>query len=269
MNSLLEAHNDKIKLRITDGHNYPAHFHKELEMIFVLEGYNTASCNGITYDMHAGTVFLAAPNAIHAYDNPPERKCKTLLLILNPDILIGNASLFNDMAPTHPIWIDHQKKSIVWSMIEYAYANIDFINYDSFVMLISTIITIILEDMKLNPVKQKIRLEQKILSYCQQHYTEPIAASQLAAEFDVSEGHISHIFSYVLKTSFPNYINRLRLDHALNLLNHTDLPIIDVATESGFPTLRTFNRVFSSKYHFTPSQFKKIKYDNTYIEVDQ
>ena len=59
------------------------------------------------------------------------------------------------------------------------------------------------------------------------------------------------------RKSFGDYINDLRLDHARNILNdpkenHKLFSII--ATESGFKSLRTFNRKFKERFGITPGE---------------
>lgn len=54
------------------------------------------------------------------------------------------------------------------------------------------------------------------------------------------------------------YVNQLRLDHAYRLLLETRDKIIDIAYESGFESLRTFNRVFFHAMGDTPSIYRKL-----------
>ena len=51
-------------------HNYPAHLHKEIEMIFMFDGQNSVYCNGVTYELPTGSILLVPPNTIHAYNSP-------------------------------------------------------------------------------------------------------------------------------------------------------------------------------------------------------
>jgi transcriptional regulator GlxA family with amidase domain len=56
---------------------------------------------------------------------------------------------------------------------------------------------------------------------------------------------------------FSRYVNLFRVDAATELLQHTDLPITEIALQSGFQSIRNFNRVFLEITGKTPSrQFK-------------
>ncbi|MFQ9680044.1 MAG: helix-turn-helix domain-containing protein [Ruthenibacterium lactatiformans] len=48
--------------------------------------------------------------------------------------------------------------------------------------------------------------------------------------------------------SFREYVNALRLDCARDLLAATELSMLEVSMESGFDSLRTFNRVFQERF---------------------
>ena len=81
----------------------------------------------------------------------------------------------------------------------------------------------------------------------------------LAKELGVSKYHLSHVFSARLHTSFREYVNALRLDCARDLLAATELSMLEVSMESGFDSLRTFNRVFQERFRQTPSQYRKSR----------
>ena len=79
----------------------------------------------------------------------------------------------------------------------------------------------------------------------------------LAAALSLSEGHISHLFTYRLHQSFPDYINALRTNEAIRLLRNPKISISDVCTSCGFNSIRTFNRAFLKQYGISPSQYRK------------
>ena len=247
-----------IKLRPMYRHNYPAHMHKEIEMIFMIDGDNSVYCNGVTYELPAGSILLVPPNTIHAYNSPPSRECYSLLLIVDPSLLSGTATqlLFN--VPKTPVYIDRDKKSIAWQLIQQAHTNGNTISKDSFLMLISTIIAVVLDHMELVPPSQEGHHEQSIIRYCQEHYMEPITIEQMAADLSINKNYISRYFSQSLNISFPNYLNGLRLKKAISLLKNINISILDVAAMSGFGSLRSFNRYFAEQYGMPPNQYRKL-----------
>ena len=75
----------------------------------------------------------------------------------------------------------------------------------------------------------------------------------------MSEGHFCRTFKeYTLKTPVE-YINSLRVARAMELLNSTDMKIVDVAMETGFNNQSYFIGVFSKFVGTTPAKFRKTE----------
>lgn len=65
-------------------------------------------------------------------------------------------------------------------------------------------------------------------------------------------------------TSFVTYVNMIRIEHAITLL-YKSSKILDVAFESGFDNIRTFNRVFKQITGYTPGEFTELEDPQTYV----
>ena len=61
------------------------------------------------------------------------------------------------------------------------------------------------------------------------------------------------------------YINSYRLEHACNILTNDDMrtTIDNISRQSGFTTIRTFQRLFKEAYGMTPAEFREAKHDKT------
>jgi len=59
--------------------------------------------------------------------------------------------------------------------------------------------------------------------------------------------------------SFVSYIQHIRLDHAISMLESGDYTIETIATESGFSNSRGLQRAFQDKYNMTPTEYRKIQ----------
>ena len=73
----------------------------------------------------------------------------------------------------------------------------------------------------------------------------------------MSEGHFCRVFKqYTLKTPVQ-FINGVRLSHALELLTATNLRVLDIAMDCGFNSMSYFIEVFRTEYDATPLQYRK------------
>lgn len=62
--------------------------------------------------------------------------------------------------------------------------------------------------------------------------------------------------------SFTNFLNIYRLETAIRLLEETDKKITDIALESGFQSVRSFNNSFNLKFGISPREYKRNNFTN-------
>lgn len=108
--------------------------------------------------------------------------------------------------------------------------------------------------------EQSIAKKIEELIYVQKVYQEPTySRADLARECEAPEALISKILSVHFNQSFPQLINKNRVEDAKNLLTQTNEPMTVIATESGFNSLASFNRVFKEIAGTSPSEFRAKK----------
>ena len=72
---------------------------------------------------------------------------------------------------------------------------------------------------------------------------------------------------YGKEVTFHSYLTRTRLRYAKGLLSSSDLPIYDVAINSGFNSVHTFIRVFKQHMNCTPTEYRKMIHKEFYHEI--
>ena len=76
-----------------------------------------------------------------------------------------------------------------------------------------------------------------------------------ARDMGMSEAYFSRYFKNATGTTFSAYLNRVRTDNAVRLLqSNGGLAMTEIAERCGFPTIRTFNRIFREVTGYAPSQ---------------
>lgn len=79
---------------------------------------------------------------------------------------------------------------------------------------------------------------------------------QAASLINIQPRQLSSLFKQYAD-GFPDYINRLRLDHAVLLLKtKPNYTIEAIATECGFQSRQTFHRLFVERFGMTPTDFR-------------
>ena len=97
-----------------------------------------------------------------------------------------------------------------------------------------------------------------VMTFINNHYREELSLEDVAGFAGFSRYYFSRSFKKQTGYSFKDYLCQKRLQVAMDLLIRTNRSMRDVAIESGFGSVATFNRVFREKKGCTPTQYRAI-----------
>lgn len=84
-----------------------------------------------------------------------------------------------------------------------------------------------------------------------------ISISDVARLIGTNRSYLSEYLNTNCHSSFTDYINNMRLDHAEKLMNQNERMSLDeISSSSGFNSLSTFRRAFIKKHGVTPSNYR-------------
>lgn len=110
---------------------------------------------------------------------------------------------------------------------------------------------------KNHSMKQYSVLIRQTIKIVNTDLTADLSLKTVAKELNVSANYLSTQFKKVTGTSYTEYVNRKRLDHALFLLNTTSLQIQTIAEYCGIPDLNYFCKLFKKYIHKSPTSYRK------------
>lgn len=87
-----------------------------------------------------------------------------------------------------------------------------------------------------------------------------LTVQQIADFIHMSPSHFSVVFKQQTGFSPYDYVLLARLTHAKNYLQKTDLPIAQIAEETGFNSESNFIYFFTKNAGVSPSKFRKLRY---------
>ncbi len=93
--------------------------------------------------------------------------------------------------------------------------------------------------------------------YIENHYRENLSLEVLAGVVHMNPYYFSSFFKKSSGENFKDYLNKVRMKHALALLVSTDKKTGDIADEVGFRDGRAFSELFQRYYGETPSSYRK------------
>lgn len=103
--------------------------------------------------------------------------------------------------------------------------------------------------------KNKQRL-QAVYKYIVENYHRKITLNEVADHIAMNKNAFCLFFKKSTNESFVTYLNRFRLQTAVNLLNRTDQNISEIAYTVGFSDIPYFNRCFKKEYGITPAEYR-------------
>ncbi len=92
--------------------------------------------------------------------------------------------------------------------------------------------------------------------YIQEHQSEELPLGQVARAVHMSTFYFCKMFKKATGTHFTDYVSRVRVEKARNLLLNPNLRISEIAYEVGFQSLTHFNRIFKKLLGQSPTQYR-------------
>ncbi|MBP3333018.1 MAG: helix-turn-helix transcriptional regulator [Clostridia bacterium] len=239
-------------IRIYSDFSYVIHFHRDIELVYVDEGELLLTIESKEYSVKHGQMAIVLSNMIHSYESIGHTR--VIVHVFSQDNVPLFAKLIHGKNAVCPIFdcdenvknfyieycIKKEKRSpLAIKAVLYAVCN-DFYEKSEFV----------------SAKKEGSELIHRMLGYISERYKEEISLVNMAQELGYEPHYLSRVFSMNVKINVRKYINLYRIDNAKERLINTSDSIASIALESGFQSIRNFNRVFLSYTGMTPADYR-------------
>jgi AraC-like DNA-binding protein len=93
--------------------------------------------------------------------------------------------------------------------------------------------------------------------YIHEHQTSELSLGEVARAVNTSTFYFCKMFKRATGLNFTDYLSRVRIEKAKNLLINPNLRVSEIAYEVGFQSLTHFNRVFRKLVGESPTDFRR------------
>ena len=99
-------------------------------------------------------------------------------------------------------------------------------------------------------------LIRKVLTQIDYDLTADLGLKNLAAQLNVNPSYLSTLFKKETGSTLTEYVNQKRIEHAVFLLNSSNLQIQMIAQYSGIPDVNYFTKTFKKIIGITPKEYR-------------
>ncbi|WP_263263261.1 GlxA family transcriptional regulator [Pseudomonas entomophila] len=101
---------------------------------------------------------------------------------------------------------------------------------------------------------------RKVVELMEANLEEPLGLGQLAEYVGVSRRQIERLFKDQLSTTPLRYYLELRVTEGRRLLQHSTLPVVEVAVACGFVSPSHFSKCYTAYFGHSPSREKRLEF---------
>ena len=132
-------------------------------------------------------------------------------------------------------------------------------NKNNIELLIESVLLYSLAQFK-NEQSEKQKLSNIMQKFTQKNFfNSSLNMATLAKELNYNSKYLSHVFKKEVKMPYAEYLQNLRLNYAISLLNNGIDSIKNVALLSGFGDPYYFSKVFKAKLKMSPTEYLQQK----------
>lgn len=253
--------------------DYPTHWHTATEIIMPVDNCYTVTVSQNVYHLNVGDILvipsgeqheLSAPSSgarfIYLFDFSAISKLKgfaSILPLLAQPILIT--------AQTAPLIYEQEYNLLLQMRNEYFSEN-NLRELVIYSMLINFFVHIgrnHFESAIDNPYarsdkkREYIETFNEVLNYIDNHYMEDLSLETVANAAGFSKYYFTRLFKQYTDTTFYDYLSYKRIRVAESLLSRQELSITEIALQSGFSSISTFNRIFKKLKNCSPTEYRE------------
>ncbi len=102
----------------------------------------------------------------------------------------------------------------------------------------------------------EVSIIDKVLNYMDIHYNEELKLEKVAELFGYNNAYLGRLLSNRIGTNFNFYIEKKRMEKAMDMLTNTDIKIPDISILIGYQNVEYFYRKFKKYTKLTPGNYR-------------
>lgn len=247
------------------------HFHNEFEIFAVLEGTATIRRSGHTLVLHPGSFVIFNSNESHKINSDSNGVTAVVIQLSKHFLQYYFPQLQNTMFNPHEDMasvVSDEVFSEIWSNIlalTSFYIKSDPLFELRCIGKMCHILELIIGNISNNIINESDYLSRKkiaqrmerLFSFIDANYQYPIRLADVAESEGVTSTYLSHFFTKNFGMSFQQYLNNIRFENAVRLMDNRSMSLSDISSASGFSDPKYMAQMFSKRFGRSPKEFRE------------
>ena len=247
------------------------HWHNDIEILMVVNGSVTLETVNRKYRLSENDIFILNSNEVHCLSRTDENNT---ILTIQFDAKFCKACFPQlqriSFVSQH---ITEENSAACWEKIrkllrqmvnEYSKENDS--NKLRLMSTLHLLVCCLVENVDyvdssekdLSSQKKNLERLNRVVLNIKENHMKKISLKEIAENENLDMYYLSHLFKKLLGISYQEYVNKVRLEKAVELIMTTDMNMLDVCIESGFSEYRYLNKMFVKEYNCTAAEYKKL-----------
>ena len=248
--------------RIYSGGGYSLHFHKSFELIYVKEGNMSCTVGRRHYELKKNDFLIILPYEIHSFSVTDGSRIS--IAVFSENYVKSFSKLIRGKVCECPVFSCGESVRLFYETELYDKFGEFFMEDPTDDMMLTAkacLYAVCSECYKSVEFSDSSRsgaeLPEKVLAYISEHFDENVSLMSIADELGYNYQYLSRSFNNAIGVNFKTLLNHYRYEYARQLLTETDRSIAEIVFESGFQSVRSFNRICLELSGKTPSEIRK------------
>lgn len=225
-----------------DGHISPIHKHAYYEIVYYGSCSGTVEIGNRSYKFHRDCIALIYPNVFHGEHHTHGGNLS----------FVGFDTDFPDMPPQGIFYAENEH---IHRLIKEIYSEIKHQERNFDLMLSAKIAEILVYLSRCSDEKGSILKDISFVkNYIDENYNGKIDFNLLASLCGYSYSTLRHKFKLLYGDSPQNYLIKVRLENAYNLLKTGEFNCTEICYRCGFSNSSQFSKMFKQKYGVSPRE---------------
>lgn len=241
-----------------------AHYHEDYELYFLISGSRKYFFSTQIFTIQPNQIMLIKPNEPHQVNINLNIPYERYVLYITPKLMSILCKDFPSLkhvlaTPFFNLPEEAFKKAIKLLLKLRDETTLqDSLSNDYIKVILAELLLLIERNNTdfLSANKKDLRL-QNAIDYIIANYHENLTLDNCAKIACMSHSHFSREFHKTTALSFKEFLNRIRIDKACELLETTPLSITEISQNVGFSTESHFGYIFKSMKGISPTVYKK------------